>query len=278
MKRRGPKPGRKQDPRAFHDRVAGRYDAIYQGAYWDVYSELSWEGIRPYIPRELRARTADLGCGTGAYGLRLLKSGYPVAFVDISQKMLDQAREKAEALGPRAAGLASFHRADLADMAALETGTFALAVAQGDPNSHAGPAAVRALRECARILAPGGVLVASVDNALAAIDHFLEARDPAGLEDFLRTGLTEWLAHESRERFVIRMVRPDELRELVREAGLALLDLFGKPVLPLRAHAALLEDPAAREVLLRVERRLAREEALLGRASHLQFAAKKPPA
>jgi SAM-dependent methyltransferase len=275
-KRRPPRSPAGQDPRAFHDRVAGRYDAIYQGAYWEAYAELSWDGVRPHIPRDLRARTVDLGCGTGAYGLRLLKSGYHVTFVDISQKMLDQARAKAAALGPRAEGLAAFVLADLADMAALPAGAFALAVAQGDPISHAGPRAERAIAECARVLAPGGVLVASVDNALAAVDHFLEARDPGGLERFLRTGATEWLAHEQRERFEIRMFRPAELRELVRAAGLEPIDLFGKPVLPLRAHAALLEDPASREALLRIERRLSREEAMLGRAAHLQIAARKP--
>ena len=261
---------------AYHDRVANRYDAVYTGAYWDAYVQISWDGIRPYIPRDLRAPVVDLGCGTGLYGLRLLKSGYSVTFVDLSQKMLDQAAAKAAELGPRAEPLASYVKADLADMSAIPDGKFALAIAQGDPICHAGENAGRAFRECARILAPGGVLVASMDNALAAIDHFLDDKDVAGLERFLRSGLTEWLAHEEAERFRLRMFRPDELRALCRESGLEVLDLFGKPVLPLRKHAALLDDPAQAETLLKLERKLSREEALLGRAAHLQLAARKP--
>jgi SAM-dependent methyltransferase len=260
---------------AYHDRVAGRYDAVYTSVYWDVYFRLSWEGVRPYIPRDLRAPVVDLGCGTGLYGLKLLKSGYPVTFVDLSQKMLDQAQAKAEAIGPRAVPLATFVKADLADMAALETGRFALAIAQGDPISHAGERAERAFRECARILAPEGVLVASVDNAYAAIDHFLEAKDVPGLASFLRSGLTEWLAHDQSERFRVRMFKPDELRRLCIEASLDLLDLFGKPVLPLRRYQGLLEDERSADALLEIERRHCRDEALLGTASHLQLAARK---
>jgi len=256
--------------------VAGRYDTVYGGAYWAAYERLSWEGIRPHIPRDLRAPVADLGCGTGLYGLKLLKSGYPVTFVDISQKMLDQAEQKAAALGPRVNGLARFVKADLADMSALETDRFALLTAQGDPISHAGVNAERAFRECARILAPGGVLVASVDATYGALEHFMEDSDWDGLQRILRSGMTEWLAHDQEERFPVRMFTPKGLRGLAEESGLEVIDLAGKTVLPLRKYQEKLEDPEVFERIVELERRLSRDESLLGRASHLQIAARKP--
>jgi SAM-dependent methyltransferase len=259
----------------YHDRVAGRYDAIYQGAYWEAYEELSWEGLRRHVPSDLAAPIADLGCGTGLYGLRLLKSGYRVTFCDISQGMLDQAERKARELPGEAISRATFIRDDIAELARLERGSFALAIAQGDPICHAGERAPAAFRACARILRPGGVLVASVDNALAGIDHYLADGDVEGLAGFVRDGLTRWVTREAGERFAVRMFRPDELAPLCARAGLGLVDLYGKPVLPLRAHAHLLEDPDRRTALLRLERSLCRDQAMLGRAAHLQLAARR---
>ena len=44
----------------------------------------------------------DLGCGTGKWGLRLLKSGFAVTFVDNSAAMIEKTREKLDAMGSRA--------------------------------------------------------------------------------------------------------------------------------------------------------------------------------
>ena len=41
----------------------------------------------------------DIGCGTGRHSIELAKRGYDVTGLDISDKMLDEAREKAENLG-----------------------------------------------------------------------------------------------------------------------------------------------------------------------------------
>src|SRR5204862_3861383 len=109
----------------YHDRVARRYDQVYSGPRWERYFELSWAGLKAYIPSDLRAPIVDLGCGTGKYGLRLAKSGYAVTLSDLSRGMLEVARQKAAALGLEER--VTFLKADVMDLSALPREHFALA-------------------------------------------------------------------------------------------------------------------------------------------------------
>jgi hypothetical protein len=70
-----PRRGNRDASRRYHDRVARQYDSIYDDPYWEFHDELTWRLIKPFLPRDAAARCADLGCGTGKWGLRLLKSG-----------------------------------------------------------------------------------------------------------------------------------------------------------------------------------------------------------
>lgn len=256
----------------FHDRVAARYDDIYKGPRWELWYEISWTAMKPFIPADLRAPIVDLGCGTGKYGLRLAKSGYTVTLSDLSHGMLEVARQKADAMG--VSDRVSFLKADVCDLSALPREHFALAIAQGDVISFAAHPE-RALKEIRKILRPGGALIASVDQTLAAIDHYAEKSDLAGLEKLLKRGEMEWLAREEAERFPVRTVTAEELRKMLGAAGFDVLDLFAKTVLPLKKLEPLLEDEQARDRILALEKRLCRIPSALGRASHLQVAAKK---
>ncbi len=260
------------DVRKYHDRVAGRYDAIYDDAYWRWHDLVTWEHIKRFLPRDLAAPVADLGCGTGKWGMKLLKSGFRVTFADISIKMLEQARRKAEETGGLAR--AEFLQVDLSDPAALPQDRFALALGMGDPLSCV-PSLTSGLAGIARSLSPGGLLVATVDHSPAAIDHFMEQGDVDGLTEFLKTGKTHWLTRREGERFQTIQYTVDELAAAVRKAGLELLEVIGKTVLPMREHPGLLDDPEMARRLAHLEARLHRQPSMLGRCSHLQFVAKR---
>lgn len=256
---------------AYHDRIAARYDTIYSGPYWDFYRAVTWETWKPYLPRDAAARVIDLGCGTGQWGLRMAKSGYPVTLLDISPRMLEVARAKAEEDG--LLHKVEFVRADLCDLSSLPTHSYAFAAAEGDPICHASDPA-RAIKEIRRILSPGGLLAASVDNVCAGVDYYVEKGDLAGLEKFLRTGETTWLAERPEERYPIRMFTPETLRKVLARSGFEILSLRGKTVLPLRKHPQLLSDRRDFDRLLRLEIQMNKIEAYWGRASHLQVIAK----
>src|SRR5437868_10219898 len=88
------------DPsRKYHDRVARQYDSIYDDPYWHFHDELTWRMVKPYLPTNLTAACADLGCGTGKWGLKLLKSGFPTTFLDHAAAMVEQARQHVAELG-----------------------------------------------------------------------------------------------------------------------------------------------------------------------------------
>jgi SAM-dependent methyltransferase len=276
----------------YHDRVAGLYDTIYDGdPYWEMVFAITWRNILRYLPKDAGSRCLDVGCGTGRWGMRLAKGGYPTDFLDISQKMLDKVAGKLERLGrpfrlvecmgdePPAAvdagGGAMLWHASIDDMAALPGEGYDFIVGQGDPlNSAARPA--RAFKELARLLRPGGVMVMAVDNRLQGMYHYFKEGDVAGLEEFLRTGKTRWVTDNPEEQYPLTMFTPGQLRGMARERGLEFLGMIGKTVLPLRRFRELLEDTEKREALLRMEESLHGEEALFANAAHLEFAVRKP--
>ena len=75
----------------------------------------------------------------------------------------------------------------------------------------------KALKEVRRLLRPKGVLVASVDQTYAAVAHYAEKNDLAGLQRLLGRGEMEWLAREQEERFTVHTFSAEGLREMLEE-------------------------------------------------------------
>jgi ubiquinone/menaquinone biosynthesis C-methylase UbiE len=259
--------------RRYHDRVARQYDSIYDDPYWEFHDELTWRSIKPHLPRDSSARCCDLGCGTGKWGLKLLKSGFATTFVDSSAAMIEQARAKLDELGSRGQR-ATLVVADIVAMPQVPSDTFDLVLAMGDPLSIcADPQA--AVHEFARITRDGAVVVATADNKLAALDHFVQRGNLDGLEEFVKTGRTNWLTEDQRERFELTTFTPASLRRLFERGGFEIVDLRGKTIIPVRDNKRLLESDNAIERLLRMEQELSRDPAAAARAGHLQITARR---
>jgi SAM-dependent methyltransferase len=256
----------------YHDRVAPRYEEIYDDDYWQWHDALTWEHLKRFLPADLRAPVIDLGCGSGKWGRKLLKSGYHVTFSDLSIKMVDQAQKEVDSAGGE--DRADFIQASLMDLASLPQGHFGLATAMGEPIGLA-ESPLQALRQIFGVLRPGGVLVGTIDNRIACIDYYLTQDDPDALEAFLKTGRTQWLTRDPAERFPIQTFDPQGLRKLLEHAGFEVLDVIGKTVLPMRRHRELLEDSQARRRWLKIEKNLAGDPANFARCAHLQFAARR---
>jgi ubiquinone/menaquinone biosynthesis C-methylase UbiE len=247
---------------------------MYDDPYWAFHDELTWRHVKPHLPRDPSAPCCDLGCGTGKWGLRLLKSGFPTTFVDHAASMIERAREKVAAMGEAKAKKATLTVADIVDMPAVPSATFALALAMGDPLSICSDP-VAATREMARITRPGGVVVATADSKLAALDHYVERGNLDALEEFVMSSKTHWLTNDEREQFELTTFTPATLRKLFEKNGFEVLDLIGKPVIPVRDNTYLLRHDRAVERLLRLEAELEKDPASAARAGHLQVVAKR---
>jgi ubiquinone/menaquinone biosynthesis C-methylase UbiE len=266
--------GPRDASRRYHDRVARQYDSIYDDPYWHFHDELTWRMIKPHLPRDMSAACCDLGCGTGKWGLKLLKSGFATTFVDHSAAMVEQAREKVAELGETKARKATLVVADIVEMPQLAADQFSLVLAMGDPLSICSDP-VRAAREMHRITRPGGVVIATADNKLAALDHFVERGNLDALEEFVHRSRTNWLTQDERERFELTTFTPASLRKLFEKSGFEVLAVDGKTIIPVRDNKYLLTHERAAERLLKLEQELAKDPAAAARAGHLQVVARR---
>jgi ubiquinone/menaquinone biosynthesis C-methylase UbiE len=259
--------------RRYHDRVARRYDAIYDDPYWAFHDELTWRSVKRRLPTDANAHCADLGCGTGKWGLKLLKSGFATTFVDHAAAMIEQVRDRLESLGAHGRkGI--FQVADIVQMPAVPGDAFELVLAMGDPLSICSDPK-SACREMARITRHGGVVIATADNKLAALDHYVERGNLDALEEFVNTGRTNWLTADERERFELTTFTPATLRRLFESNGFEVLELIGKTIIPVRQNPKLLEADGAVERLLNLEAELSKDPAAAGRCAHLQITARR---
>jgi SAM-dependent methyltransferase len=177
-------------------------------------------------------------------------------------------------MGSRAAK-ATLFVADIVDLSALPAAAFSLVLAMGDPLSICSDAQ-KAAEQFRRITAPGGVVIATADNKLAALDHYVERGNLDALEQFVRTGATRWLTADERERFELTTFTPASLRKLFERAGFEVVDLIGKTIIPVRRNKHLLTHPDAERRLIELETLLSKDPAAAATAGHLQVVARRP--
>lgn len=257
----------------YHNRVARRYDAIYDEPYWHFHDEVTWRHVKPHLPRDLSHRCLDLGCGTGKWGLKLLRSGFAVTFLDHAPAMIGKVQEHLSTLGSKA-NRADCVVADIVEMKQLPDAAFHLTLAMGDPISICTDAQ-RAANEMFRITAPGGVVIATADNFCAALEHYFAGDDFDGLEAFAKSSRTRWITDNEAEQFELTTFTPASLRKVFERAGFEVISVIGKTILPARAHRDKLADPATLRRLVELEMKLAKDESLAAAAGHLQIAARR---
>ena len=254
--------------RAYYERGMER-DRLRDGR-----GELEFTRTTEIVLRRLPAApavVADIGGGPGRYALWLASLGYQVEHRDLMPLHVEQ-------LTADAAGMAGIRTAvgDARDLDLPDASVDAVLLL--GPLYHLTDRAerVRALRECARIVRPGGpVFAAAISRWAIRIDGMLRERlyraYPAvtGLIDEIdRTGMLPPLGEGA---FNGSFHRPEELRDEVAEAGLEVADLVSVegPAVTDCDLDARMADAAERAVILDAARALERVPELIGFGPHL---------
>jgi len=174
-------------------------------------------------------RLLDLGCATGRVLLEFAHRGFDVTGVDLSARMLQIARAKAEAAG---LGNVRFVEGNIADLPLDQLSPpydYALCLFATLGQVRGSRNRLRAVRQAASLLAPGGQYVFHVQNLLYNLPtlHF----------PFILTGLVKWMvgcgeigdqifwSYRGIRGFFMHAFRPGEIRRLVQDAGLELMEI-----------------------------------------------------
>ena len=221
-----------------HWEAFGKQDAFWGVLTWDSKQKGAWEKEDFYEcgRREIREmvahlqacgkRTAfqkalDFGCGAGRLTQALAEFSREAHGVDISSSMLDVANQNNQFKGR-----VHFHLNTEDNLALFETSAFDLIytniVLQHMPPDFA----KRYIREFARLLAPGGLLVFQVPDRRiprqsAGVKEFILDIVPAPLLDFYRDCKLKFLNKPVMQIFGIEI---QDVKNLLAEEGLLLFD------------------------------------------------------
>jgi S-adenosylmethionine-dependent methyltransferase len=215
---------------------ADKYAAYLKTPAGRLRSELAWENVRRFLPRNASKRRAlDVGGGTGFASVQLARMGYEVVLLDGSEEMLRIARQQAEA-GSVAARI-SFCHSDAGRLPELfDAESFDIVVCHNLLEYAEDPST--AVRDIAHVLRKDAVLSILVRNrAGEVLKEAIKSRD----WKLATANLAAETAVDSLFGEPVRLFAPAEIRDLLARASLEVVAEYGVRVF---FDYLGLEDPA----------------------------------
>lgn len=252
--------------RAYYDERASDYDKEEQLLYFRVYDHITWKHTWPYVPRNPNARVLDAAGGTGKWSIPIAREGPKVVLVDLSEGMLEVAKQKIshERLGARI-------EARQGDIECLDFQDEAFDMVFCDHALCFVEDTTAVIRELARVLKKNEPMVISAQNryplSLSEFSEDLEAgmRLLLGKEHFLMRG-----------RIPVHTLFPDDFLSLIESTGVRIAKVVGKGiaitplVLPMESIWTSNFDQDILDGLMKVELLLSERKDALALAGHIQ--------
>lgn len=181
------------------------WDSDYYHPLAESYYDQAIVTMLKLMEVETGAKVLDGGCGPGVHSVRVAKENYSVVAIDISQKMLQEAKARVEASGM--GDRVSFQQEDLTNLS-FQDASFKYVFSWG-VIIHI-PDIEKALDQLARVVAPGGKLALYVTNK-SAWDHKIESfarfilRKPLSGMKSLPMGEGVWYDYNNEKLWVWRV-------------------------------------------------------------------------
>lgn len=178
------------DMRAAWNRTSAGYQAQHQIAVDAAH-------YGPFMPDEAELRLLgdvagrrilELGCGGGQCSIAFARQGAQAVGIDLSDEQIAFARRLAGQHGVAA----DFQQGDAADLSRFAAASFDIVFSAYA--LHYVPAIENSLHEAARVLAPGGLLVFSLDHPLRDVfwDEDADEDSLLAVRSYWRRGAMEW--------------------------------------------------------------------------------------
>ncbi len=151
------------------NRLYGAYASQHAGSGGDEATALVYRrDIRPVLPRPAAGPVVDIGCGRGELVRLLQMDGFDAEGIDISPE---------QAALARAAGVARVRQGDFRAILAAHPAHYAAITATDLLEHLTKPEVLQTFDDAAAALAPGGVLVGRVPNAVSPLGGHIRDGD-----------------------------------------------------------------------------------------------------
>jgi demethylmenaquinone methyltransferase/2-methoxy-6-polyprenyl-1,4-benzoquinol methylase len=205
----------------YYDDKARAYDAEEHLLYFKVYDLVTWKYTKPYLPEETTAKVLDAAGGTGKWSVRIAREGPLVVLVDLSNGMLEVARQKINESG--LSSRIEVHQGDITDLD-FDDETFDMVFCE-----HAlcfVENMKSALRELVRVLKKGSPIVISAQNRYPLSLSVL--KDDFGAATQILLGHERFLM---RGAIPVHTLFPEEFRSLLKGSGIKITKVVGKGII-----------------------------------------------